>query len=135
MKQLYKTFLTSIICASFCLPSYANTPILLSVEAGNGAQSGIINGYAGTSTSAPCSDLTLIYHSDMGKNIYIKPGTINTTSNDLIKHPGPGYACMRTDLIIAGKTYSSGNIQLTWDEVNHVYTDANPNRVVLNLPG
>lgn len=134
MKQLYKIFLTLIICVSFCVPGYANSPILLSIEVVNSInRSGITDEYVGTSTSAPCSDLVLFSHSD--ESIEIDRGTINNTSDDLIDYPGPGYTCLRTDFIFAGKTYSTGNIQLTWDAANNAYTGANPNRVVLDLPG
>jgi hypothetical protein len=149
MKTYFKLFLTILVMTSFCVPIYAfqikhlkhtlktnNSPALFTfiITTSDGKSFEALadqTEYVGKSTTKPCSDLVLL---DREKDtIEIEPEMITVTSDDFIDYPGPGYSCFRGDMVIAGKTYSTGNIQLLWDPVNKMYLSANPKEVTMRF--
>jgi hypothetical protein len=90
--------------------------------------------YAGTSTTAPCSDMTIISGGD-GFTL-ITNYTDKFSSEFLVKTIGPGKTCYRSDRTIAGSKHlkvSTGDIQLLWDESSKTYVAATPDKVTLDF--
>jgi hypothetical protein len=89
--------------------------------------------YAGTSVTDPCSDMSHI-RSDDGWTI-INNYTDKITSCMLTNFFGPAKTCVRIDISLAGTipTFTTGNIQLLWDESSKTYTAATPSKVTIDL--
>ncbi|MDR3476455.1 MAG: hypothetical protein P4M14_00305 [Gammaproteobacteria bacterium] len=146
MKSSLKFLLSSLLIGLFCAPAFAfhfshamknNHSIALfnfivTTSDGRPFQAFVEQKeYVGRSTTQPCSDLTLYTNEKFEAEI--EPVQTTVSSDDFVYYPGPGYSCFRGDMIIAGKTYSTGNIQVVWDSVNQAYVDANPKEVAIHF--
>jgi hypothetical protein len=89
--------------------------------------------FAGTSTTAPCSDMTRIATDD--GITFITNYTDKVPSDRLVQIFGPAKTCVRFDIAIAGvdTIFTTGNTQLLWDENSKAYTAATPSKVTLDL--
>ncbi|MES2217781.1 MAG: hypothetical protein V4501_05170 [Pseudomonadota bacterium] len=89
--------------------------------------------YAGTSTTDPCSDLTLVDTTDCRP--LLSDSNYKLTSAMLLSRFGPAKTCIRFDAIVGTKfyKYTTGNIKLTWDESKNSYTTATPSFVGIDV--
>jgi hypothetical protein len=89
--------------------------------------------YVGKSQSAPCSDLEMVAEATFKDELFSI--TFPVASEDIVDTFGESLTCIKTDFMIAEtkNVYSTGNIQLIWDENTHAYTAATPNKVTMDF--
>ncbi|MES2217496.1 MAG: hypothetical protein V4501_03695 [Pseudomonadota bacterium] len=112
-----------------------NLPIILKIQAISSntyISSYSDQTYTGTSTKAPCTDLQLF------TNDYHWVGTVNgltqnLSSLDLVQKYGQRITCLEEDIVWDEKIYSTGKIQLLWDENSRTYTAATPNKATIDF--
>jgi hypothetical protein len=68
------------------------------------------------------------------KTCWVPVGSTELSSDILKLAVGNGQPCGRIDYIKNGNTYSTGNVQLTWNQATSAYTAANPSQVSVKLP-
>jgi hypothetical protein len=92
--------------------------------------------FIGTSASAPCSDLKAITQNDM-TNItgYVTASNFKLTSAKIISEFGSALTCIRADVTMANNNhvYTSGNIQLMWNNTSSTYTSAIPSTITMDI--
>lgn len=92
--------------------------------------------YTGFSRTAPCSDLVLVNADSDNEAIEIDQGfTVDDVilSDELSRTLGYGKTCMKVEMVVNSKLFSSGNIQLIWDRDNDEYTQAIPSGYTIDL--
>lgn len=95
--------------------------------------------YGGTSTEAPCSDLTERTSDYSGntsdKTIYLIQRETKFDSGALVDAIGPELTCMRLEIDYAGirSFYDSGDVHLSWDPSKHAYTHAEPSQTTADF--
>ena|SRR3990167_4726039 len=143
MKSLHKILLATTILAiqtaagafPILLGSHHDNSVMtFNVITPNAKKIHLENGqiWAGTSMSAPCSDLMLM-HEMVGASGYALNGTQHVSSKEIVDMVGVKVTCMREDAMYKGKNYSSGKIRLTWDTVSGEYTKASPSIITMDF--
>jgi hypothetical protein len=88
--------------------------------------------FLGTSTVAPCSDLKQIGTDDFTAHFVSSDESI--TSEEAVEDFGGAVTCIRSDLKFpSGRTYTTGNIALTWDAESKTYTSAMPSDITIDI--
>ena len=89
--------------------------------------------YVGKSQTAPCSDLEMVGQSTFKDELFSI--TFPVASEDIVESLGESLTCIKTDFMIveSKNVYSTGNIQLLWDDNSKSYTAATPNKVTMDF--
>jgi hypothetical protein len=88
--------------------------------------------YSGSSQTAPCSDLNLWVQDDNHWTT-LRDDTVELFSDDIVYHFGRSATCIKEDIIWRGNSYSTGNIQVLWDESTSSYIAATPDKVIIDF--
>jgi hypothetical protein len=86
--------------------------------------------YTGISPSAPCSDLAP-YTNFSFTGIYNWDHEFD--SGAIIAYFGPRLTCLKEDLVWDNKRYSTGNVQVMWDEKAYAYVAATPSEATFDF--
>jgi hypothetical protein len=86
--------------------------------------------FAGSSQKDPCSDLSFFHTSDWTG---ISNWDHKFDSEAIIGHFGKRATCIKQDIIWNDSVYSTGNIQVMWDEETNSYVSATPSEVTLDF--
>lgn len=92
-----------------------------------------VRAYLGLSTTSPCSDMVLVadQKSDDYQTFVEQSGTYAIQADEL-KGLGVVVSCVRFETVYHGKTYSTGNIRLHYDNNSQSYTGAIPSSGTIN---
>lgn len=99
-------------------------------DLGNGRKGVLIDDFI-VYKGKDCSERSSIV---FGKTCILPNHHTYVTSDRLLTLLGVAQNCAKFDIIHSGKTYSTGNIRLTWDEKNSRYQSGIPSSVVVQLP-
>ena len=86
--------------------------------------------YTGISQSDPCSDL-IFYTSFSFTGISTWDHKFDSSA--IIGYFGPRLTCIKEDIVWNDKLYSTGNIQVLWDEKTYSYVAATPSQVTFDF--
>jgi hypothetical protein len=94
---------------------------------------GFAEAFGGTSTTEPCSDLHSITVSPVAFANF--GDSLVKISSDQLMVVGQALTCVKIDmtLVASGHVYSTGNIQLAWDQDAQAYTSATPDMITLDF--
>jgi hypothetical protein len=91
-----------------------------------------IQNFSGTSTSDPCSDLQP-FGEPVKYNLLVEEVDIDFDNPDIIRHWGAAKTCIKSEISVNGVVFSTGNIQLAWDENANAYTSATPSSIDMDF--
>lgn len=90
--------------------------------------------FAGTSTTAPCSDLQSVGKS-APDTYYFDSQTDELTSSELLEDFGKTVTCIKSNITFTatGNVYSTGNLQLIYDPNTSTFTSVVPDKVTIDI--
>lgn len=92
-----------------------------------------VRAYLGMSQSNPCSDLVMVADEKSdGYQTFVEKSGSYAIQGDELNDIGAVISCVRFDTIYHGKTYSTGNIRLVYNNSTHKYTGAMPSSGTIN---
>jgi hypothetical protein len=90
--------------------------------------------FAGTSTTAPCSDLQSVGKSAPDTWTFAT-ATEEFTSSDFLEDFGKSVTCIKSAITFTatGNVYSTGNLQLLYDPNTSTFTSVMPDKVTIDV--